>query len=397
MRAGRVRADRALGTRPLKYMGSKRAMLQNGLGDTLVSAAGQSERFVDLFCGAGTVAWHVAQNVDVPVLAVDLQEYAVALSGAVVRRATALDPEGMAREWLDAATASTRKSSLWREVGRLSRSRARVANLVKEARALCAKHPRCGPVWRAYGGYYYSPEQALTIDSLLRQMPDDSEKRRVCVAALVQAASMCSASPGHTAQPFRPTETAGPYVVEAWNRDPLEYSRRALREICPRYARKAGVARVADALDVALTLKAGDIAFVDPPYSSVQYSRFYHVLETIARAKVSKVEGAGRYPPRKERPQSDYSKKTTSRGAVRRLLEALADAGATVIVTYPTRMCSNGLSGAYLRSVAKRRFHIERQIFKGHFSTLGANSQVRSARKPSSELILLLKPKGTTR
>ena len=92
-------------------------------------------------------------------------------------------------------------------------------------------------------------------------------------------------------------------------------------------------------------LLSDDLVIVDPPYSSVQYSRFYHVLETIARGTCGPVSGQGRYPAINERPQSSWSNKGTSQFALKMLLEKLSVTGCTVIFTFPSSETSNGLSG----------------------------------------------------
>uniref|UniRef100_UPI00228153F7 hypothetical protein n=1 Tax=Escherichia coli TaxID=562 RepID=UPI00228153F7 len=83
----------------------------------------------------------------------------------------------------------------------------------------------------AYGGHYFSPMQALELDALRRTIPKSSLQSNACIAALVDAASRCAASPGHTAQPFQPTETAGRFIVEAWNRNVWHATAQALRSI----------------------------------------------------------------------------------------------------------------------------------------------------------------------
>lgn len=47
-----------------------------------------------------------------------------------------------------------------------------------------------------------------------------------------------------------------------------------------------------------------DIAFVDPPYNSRQYSRFYHVMETIIKWDKPELKGTAMKPP--EENMSDY-------------------------------------------------------------------------------------------
>jgi 16S rRNA G966 N2-methylase RsmD len=378
-------------------MGSKRAMLKNGLGDLIYEAAKDAGRVVDLFCGAGSVAWFAAETTPLPVLAVDLQLYAVALARAVIERGTPLDHRELCSAWLGGAEQSRDASPLWREAAAVSDEN--IAALVREARTLCARPSAVGPIWNAYGGHYFSPAQALTIDHMLSRLPKREPERGVCLAATIRAASNCAAAPGHTAQPFQPTTTAGPFVREAWARDPLGEARRALEELSPRHARVVGEARVGEAVEVADTLRPDDLVIVDPPYSGVQYSRFYHVLETVARGESVSVEGIGRYPAIGHRPQSDFSVRGRSKVALERLLSSLASAGATVVFTFPAGDCSNGLSGDAVVEVAGAWYEIERQLVDGSFSTLGGNNGSRASRTASSELILLMRPReeGATR
>ena len=386
-----MRTDRALGIGTMKYMGSKRRMLQNGLGDLICNRAQYAQRIVDLFCGAGSVAWYAAQSTELPVVAVDLQAYAVTMAQAVIARDIPLDSAQVGKKWLTRAKRAIARSQLFKSAVKLQKSEKNIEQFTREARSLCLrKRSKTRPIWTAYGGYYFSPVQALTFDYVLKYLPADEPERTVCLAATISAASMCAAAPGHTAQPFRPTQTAGPFLLKAWSCDPFMYCQRALDEICPQYAQVTGDAIVEDAIKFAGELEPNDLVIVDPPYSGVQYSRFYHVLETIAQGYRGIVNGAGRYPPISERPQSDFSKKSQSKLALERLLTVLAKVGVTVIFTFPSGKCSNGLSGEIVINLAKAWFNVEEQLISGQFSTLGGNNNHRASRKPSNELLLLL-------
>jgi adenine-specific DNA methylase len=145
---------------------------------------------------------------------------------------------------------------------------------------------------------------------------------------------------------------------------------------------------------VATELRETDLVFIDPPYSGVQYSRFYHVLETIARGRSITASGEGRYPTRDQRPQSDFSLKTRSEDAFRRLFRAVSRTGARAIVTFPAEASSNGLSGNLVEEIAAEFFVIEQEIVSSRFSTLGGNSRNRAARQDRRELILTLRSRG---
>src|ERR1017187_8932267 len=193
----------------MQYMGSKRWMLGNGLGHLLIDRAKEADRFVDLFSGAGAVSWHVAEQAELPVLAVDLQSYSAILAKAIIGRTKALPSELLATEWIEGASELRSNDALWAkacEFAPVSLER----NDVMSARGLCGSSNTL--ITRSYGGHYFSPEQALTADALLATMPTYEPHRSACLATLIWAVARCVAAPGHTAQPFQPTGGALPYL-----------------------------------------------------------------------------------------------------------------------------------------------------------------------------------------
>lgn len=378
----------------MKYMGSKRTMLLNGLGTLLKAEMPKHDRVVDLFCGAASVSWFAAVEGDRPVLSVDLQEYGTTLAGAVTVRTKPADPDTLFKTWIEKVKLSVSEHPLWKAALAIDQGGFNIVTWCKRARGFCGVlTPRdgAGILLRSYGGHYFSPTQGILFDCLLSSLPAGSAGR-ICRAATVIAASQCVASPGHTAQPFQPTRTAGPFLREAWFRDPLMYAERAIRLICPMHAKARGQTEVGDALKVAGKLNNTDLVFVDPPYSAVHYSRFYHVLETVARGNCSAVAGSGRYPPPEERPASAFSRKGESQAALVRLLETLAGVGCTVAFTFPQNTCSNGLSGLQIGEAAGKWFAVDNIGIQSRFSTLGGNNDNRQSRSHSRELILLLRP-----
>lgn len=377
----------------MKYMGSKRAMLNNGLGKLLLTEAKKHRRVVDLFCGSASVAWFAAQNTGLPVFATDLQSYSVALASSVLQRVAPADCVTIDEDWLGPIGVKRSGMRAWRDGGLLDRAHRDIAALVDESRKMCMQHIVGYPIWNSYGGHYFSPTQAITFDLMLRALPEREPLRSLCLGSVITAASDCAAGPGHTAQPFQATVTSARFIKEAWMRDPIFYTRKALRSLAGRHSTVVGESHVADAVEVAGNLDKADLVFVDPPYSGVHYSRFYHVLETMARGRCGRVSGAGRYPPLAERPASAFSKSGESAAALAKLLANLAGSGCTVIFTFPAARCSNGLSGEIVRRMARQHFQVAAQTVKGEFSTLGGNNLHRSARIKSRELVLLLRPR----
>lgn len=377
----------------MKYMGSKKAMLKNGLGELLLEGSKAAERFVDLFCGGCSVSWFVGERTALPVLATDIQNYAVTLAKSVLLRTESIDANQLANEWLSKASYQMERNPIYASFTSVEHS-IDLAKHVFSSRVFCEqKKSRIGPIWAAYGGYYFSPAQALAIDYMMKYLPLEEEVRSVCCASLLISASKCVAAPGHTAQPFKPNDTAGKYLLEAWGRNPFDEARTALSYLCQRHVSTCGEAHLADAVHEATTLREGDLVFVDPPYSGVQYSRFYHVYETIVNGQCGAVSGSGRYPLLSLRPQSHFSNVGQSSAALLRLLENLAASRCKVIFTFPKDKCSNGLSGDDVLEVSKKLFRIDKEMIKGRFSTLGGNNKNRDARQGSQELVIMMHPK----
>lgn len=377
----------------MKYMGSKRAMLLNGLGTLLAKELPSAKRFVDLFSGSAAVAAHVAKGCEIPVLAFDLQSYSTVLAGAVLKRKSTLEWQPIWECWLKRAENIAQQY-------RFSLQSALTQTEVQRARDWCEAQPTL-PLTRAYGGHYFSPHQAVWIDALLATLPSRNPAQTVAKAALIQAASRCAAAPGHTAQPFQPTRTAKKFLQEAWNRDVVAATRSAFESLSGIHAKELGETQVKDANKAAQLLREGDLVFLDPPYSGVHYSRFYHVLESIARGEVGEVSGTGRYPAESERPRSDYSVATKAPKALDELLKTVSAKKARAILTFPDHKCSNGLSGDSVRQIAEKHFTIKEEKVKSLFSTLGGTGDKtrkgeakRGARRIAKELMLVLEPKN---
>lgn len=374
----------------MKYMGSKRAMLKNGLGVLLQRETRPQARFFDLFAGSGSVAVHVAKTTPMSVHSCDLQSYSSVVSGAIIERTSAFDPNPIWERWVSQARDYLEGCQL-PDFGSVT------PESVAVSRIWSAEQKNL-PITAAYGGHYFSPLQTVWIDALRSTAPKDQHVQKVALAALVHAASQCAAAPGHTAQPFQPTSTALPYLREAWGRDFRHRTSELFAQLATEHANTLGAAFVGDANSAALELKEGDLAFIDPPYSGVHYSRFYHVLETVAQGRCGEVSGVGRYPVSDLRPRSDYSMRTTSVAALSQLLGRVASKGAGAVLTFPDHACSNGLSGDAVREIAAKYFRVAESGIDSKFSTLGGHgsgeSRIggRAARQHATELVLVLRP-----
>ncbi len=365
-------------------------MLANGLGRVFFQEVKNYNRIIDLFSGSAAVTWFLAENFFKKIISVDLQKYSQILADSVLKRTTIINTDLLWKEWYSNFYFKLKKHFLFKAAFYIDQENLPIDKWALKARELC-KREKFGIVWKAYGGYYFSPLQALKIDLLLSSIPFDEPENFVAHAAVIIAASKCSASPGHTAQPFKPNQTAGKYLKESWQKDPVYYAKQAFYDIGKKYSRIKGESFVCDAINFSDRINEKDLVFIDPPYSGVHYSRFYHVLETVARKKIGNVSGAGRYPDFKERPTSSFSRKSESVDSFRQLIKKISEKGADIILTYPNKDCSNGLSGNIVLQISSEFYKINKQIVESNFSTLGGNGNNRVARTRVKEMILVLK------
>lgn len=81
-----------------------------------------------------------------------------------------------------------------------------------------------------------------------------------------------------------------------------------------------------------------DIAFIDPPYNSRQYARFYHLLETLSKNDKPKLYGVAKKPTPEN--VSAYCK-SEAKQAFGNLIENLSKCAKILLVTYNNTISAN--------------------------------------------------------
>lgn len=376
----------------MKFMGSKTELLRGRLGRLVVRETASSSRFVDLFSGSGSVSTFVAERIAVPVVSCDMQRFSSVLSGAIIGRAEPYANNAVLSDWTKEIAEQLNRDA--RYIDWQSSRWAADTDAVLAARLAAESSAHEDVFTRHYGGHYFSPIQSLELDWLYRSLPTDPDDRIVALAAIIRASSRCAASPGHTAQPFQPTERLLPHIQTAWSRSMIAETQRALEETARRHALVAGEARQCSA-DVAIDdVREGDTVFCDPPYSDVQYSRFYHVLEGISIGGWPTVSGNGRSPDIDLRARSDFSLKSRSESAMRDMLLALYEQGCqSVIITFPNTAASNGLSAVKIGAAARSTgWKTKKVLVDSTHSTLGGANDggLRGSRRDLREAVFIL-------
>ena len=120
-----------------------------------------------------------------------------------------------------------------------------------------------------FGGTYFTPDDArligayrIAIDAVF---PDASDRNRsVALASLIYSADRSAITVGHYEAFLRKGKNR-PFSFDLIN--PKQIKSKVYRQDANALARKV----------------VSEVAYLDPPYNSRQYSRFYHVLETLTK------------------------------------------------------------------------------------------------------------------
>lgn len=204
---------------------------------------------------------------------------------------------------------------------------------------------------RTYRDGYFSARQAAEIDALrfaIDASKTDGDLTESegdwALVALGRACLKVANTPGHFAQFLRPSAANFRRVKAQGKRSVWAEWHRSLGLLAPVGTaewRKDNRASCADSLQL-LTGDAEEkenirVVYCDPPYTDDQYSRYYHIWETLIEYDYPEVTGAGRYRP--GRFATPFSLKTKAVQAFKDLIGAASRLDADLVLSYPT----NGL------------------------------------------------------
>lgn len=383
----------------VRYMGTKRHMV------TSVQAAieqfGTSGRAVDLFSGMGSVA-EALSNGGPSVVTNDAMEFTACVARARLTGGPREDdpaavtgrlwaPFQAAQAALKATHAealSAEKAALAGTISDLSRyftSAAHVANSPSTRRAALFARNACGqPHFQLatlyFSAGYLSASQAIDVDALRFAIDSDEVRgsRDWLLSAWLSAVSVLLNSPGHTAQYLKPNSaSAHQRIVRTWKRSVWDEFVAALSRVSqlgtPEW-RAGNEVLVSDALDLLSSgrLTQVGVIYADPPYTKDQYSRYYHLYETLYRYDYPDSVGAGRV--RSDRFTTGFSLKSSVRASFHDLCRNVSRMELPLIVSYPTGGLLE-LTGLTFKEVANTYFaEVEVSAISAQHSTMGASS-----------------------
>ena len=148
-----------------------------------------------------------------------------------------------------------------------------------------------------YGGKFFSCSDARKIgeirERIERNKNINEKEKSILLASLIYSADKIANTVGHY-DAYRKKQTI---------KDRFEFN---LIQPLDTTGKSISIYRE-DSNDLVRKIKA-DVVFIDPPYNSRQYSRFYHVLEELVKWDKPKLEGVAMKPPVEN--MSEYCKTT---------------------------------------------------------------------------------------
>lgn len=151
-----------------------------------------------------------------------------------------------------------------------------------------------------YGGKFFSHHDAMIIGEIRERIDKNDNinkrERAILIASLIYSSDKIANTVGHYDAYRKKINVTDKFIFELIN--PVDTTNKDIQ-----IYRK-------DANELVREVSC-DIAFIDPPYNSRQYSRFYHVLEGISKWEKPQLTGVAMKPPAEN--MSEYSKFTAPR------------------------------------------------------------------------------------
>jgi adenine-specific DNA-methyltransferase len=382
----------------VRYMGTKRHMADH-VRDSIADLKPVG-RVVDLFSGMGSVAESL-QAVS-SVVTNDALSFTASISRArftgAIRTSTAaetvvrLKPVYAARvaelEVQYSDQLAQEALALEGDVAVLEKYMTRAAHVgnspsLKRAARQAAEasdlsHYRLASLYFAAG--YLSLAQAIQVDAIRAAIDADGilDERDWLLSAWIAGTSVLINAPGHTAQFLKPNSVSShARIVRTWGRSVWDEFQNALSDmsqIGTKKWRASNSVYVGDALELISTghLDRIGAVYADPPYTKDQYSRYYHVYETLFRYDFPDASGAGRN--RSDRFTTGFSMKTAVVASFHDLCRNVARMKVPLVISYPNA----GLlaeAGETVPNVAAQYFgSVETKSFQANHSTMGAST-----------------------
>lgn len=249
---------------------------------------------------------------------------------------------------------------------------------------------------RNFSGTYWSFDQNVWIDafSSVARSNDfrDTFLREMILSSLMFAMAYSTQSTGHYAQ-FREVTNDNMDDILLYRRKSIPElfvsKFNSLREYFDGSNNSDFVHQVTqlDFEELLGTVQNHSIIYADPPYQFVHYSRFYHALETLVKYDYPELKHKGRY--RDDRHQSPFCIKTKVQDAFRTLFAKTRESNSSLVLSYSNTGMISLEKLSELATEEIGNYSVECRSLEYKHSTMGRQGDKS---RDVSEAILIYRP-----
>lgn len=188
-----------------------------------------------------------------------------------------------------------------------------------------------------YSDTYFSANQCIEIDSIRYAINyiNDVNIKSLYLVALMNAMCVCEATSGHFAQ-YLPSDH--PRLEKIKNKSIWDEFLKKCNDfkkiVFNKFENKCFNLNYEKLIELP-EFDDVDLVYIDPPYTGEQYSRFYHVLETVCKYDNPELEFKGLY--RTDRFTSPFSLRTKVFDEFDKLFSILASKDKKIVLSYSTK------------------------------------------------------------
>ncbi len=323
----------------IRYMGNKTHLLEHII-PAITKITPKNGTVLDIMAGSSVVAYALKRNFTV--YTNDVQEYSFIISCATIANQT---------EQISSTTAKELESDYY-------------LNISKKYYDFFEK---------TYSNTYFSKQQCVDIDSIRYAIEKlkSKERKNLYLVALMGAMCKVQSTPGHFAQ-FMPANHKRIIPLQKMNlyKEFLEKCNLYSNILFTQNANKTYCMDYKDLLKDTQIMRKVDTIYLDSPYTQEQYSRFYHVLETLVKYDSPIVNHKAKY--RENRFQSDFCYKSKVEDSFKNIITYCSNNHKGLVISYSNTAI---LDIDTLMNLCKNNFtHVELQEIQHKHSTQGKGS-----------------------
>ena len=288
----------------IRYMGNKNKLLEFIIPE-IKSITKKGDIVCDLMCGTCSVSYALKRRNTI--YANDIQYYSYVIANGMI------------------------------ENNNIRISSKDALNKLEENFMINMKEKKYNFFYKNYSDTYFEENQCLEIDSIRYAIDkiDDNYEKNLYLISLMFAMSKCESTSGHFAQ-YLPKNHKRLVTVRKrsiWN----EFIKKCddfSDLILSNFSNKSFNLDYRD-LFKNEDFRKVDCVYIDTPYTGEQYSRFYHILETITKYDNPNLEFKGLY--RKDRYTSNFSLRSTVKKEFTDMLVTLSKLNKKVVLSYSNK------------------------------------------------------------